>query len=111
VRDQREGALGVELEGTLQSRKQSQQRFPQTGYGAGLVGDEITPAGKEELQLGEGQQSRSSTCVLPDFGEVLRYETDRNGAPNNRPLHFPSRCSLPYRACWHRQSLEHAQLA
>ncbi len=50
---QGEGAPVVQVEGTLQGRKQRQQCFPEAGDGAGLIGDEIAAAGDEELQFGK----------------------------------------------------------
>jgi hypothetical protein len=65
--EEEQGTFGVEVQGTLESGEKRQERLPETGYGAGLVDEEVASASEEELQLGEG--------VLPGskLGEVSSH--------------------------------------
>jgi hypothetical protein len=71
VSNQREGALGVQVQRTLQRGKQDQERLPKTGYGPGLVGDEITPAGEEELQLGKSALPRLEPAKVAPHADLI----------------------------------------
>ncbi len=51
--DEGEGAPAVEVQGSLERRKRSQESVSEAGDGPGPVGYEVSAAGEEDLQLGE----------------------------------------------------------
>jgi hypothetical protein len=53
VAHQDEGALGVQVQRSLQGREEGKEDVPETVDGPGSVGDEVPPTGEQELQLGE----------------------------------------------------------
>ncbi len=48
-----QGTFAVQVQSSLQSRKQRQKGFSETSDGSALVGNEVATASEEKLQLGD----------------------------------------------------------
>jgi Transposase len=64
VANQSEGTPVVEVQRPPKSRKEGQQGVSETVDGAGLVGDEISAAGEQELQFGQISFAGSESCEI-----------------------------------------------
>jgi hypothetical protein len=76
---QGEGSPVVQVQRSLQGRKQRKKSFSEAGDGAGLVGDEIAAAGEKELKLGKLSFAR---CEFAEVWSHARLIGDDKSIPS-----------------------------